>query len=66
MESGPSSTRSALEKQVREEEDALPIEGIARGMRILRWQLILYLAFAAIGSFAFQTGRFADFPYGWF
>jgi hypothetical protein len=44
----------------------LQIETIARGMRILRRQLILYLAFAAIGSFAFQTGHFADFPYAWF
>ena len=66
MESGPSSTRSPLESQVRVEEETLQIDSIARGMRILRWQLIFCLAFAAIGSFAFQTGHFANFPYAWF
>jgi hypothetical protein len=66
VESAPSSTRSPLENQVREEEEALQIESIARGMRILRWQLIFYLVLAGTGSFAFHTGYFADFPYAWF
>ena len=66
MESGPSSTRSPLENQVREDEEPSHVESIDRGLRILRWQLILYLVLAAIGSFAFQTDYFADFPYAWF
>jgi hypothetical protein len=35
-------------------------------MQILLWQLVLYLAISLVGSLAFLTGRFADFPYGWF
>jgi hypothetical protein len=46
--------------------DASAIDGIARGMRILLWQLVLFLAISLVGSLAFLTGGFADFPYGWF
>jgi len=66
VENGPSSTNLPLESQVRRQKEPSQIENIARGMRILRGQLIFLLALAAIGSFAFQTGHFAHFPYAWF
>jgi hypothetical protein len=47
-------------------EDALQVELLSRGMRILLWQLVLYLAISLVGSLAFLGGRFADFPYAWF
>jgi hypothetical protein len=35
-------------------------------MRILLWQLVVYLAISFLGSLVFLTGRFADFPYASF
>ena len=67
MENGPPFTRSPhRDERCEGGEEASQVEGIARGMRILLWQLVLYLALSLIGSLAFLTGRFADFPYGSF
>jgi hypothetical protein len=67
VESGKPFTESTRRDWRDEKEgDASAIDGIARGMQILLWQLVLYLAISLVGSLAFLTGRFADFPYGWF
>jgi hypothetical protein len=60
------STSSPLEDSVRADQERSEDEQIARGMQIVRWQLIVYLTLAVIGSLAFLSGRFGDFPYASF
>lgn len=67
MERERRSTRF-LNSGVPSEQDGATLreERISKGMEILFWQLVLSLIVAFIGSVAFLSRRFDDFPYAWF